>query len=177
MEPSLSQDFFTLFGLPVSYDIDRGQLTERYRQMQNLVHPDRFSNATEQERRLAAQRAARVNEAYQTLKDDLSRARYLLELRGIDPAARNDLAPAFLMEQMALREQLDELRARRARNGLEDLLSGIEARLDAARRSLRTALTRDEIEPEAACRHYHELQFLHRLYEEAQDLEERLAGA
>ncbi len=177
MEPSLSQDFFTLFGLPVSYDIDEARLTERYRQMQHLVHPDRFSNATEQERRLAAQHAARVNEAYQTLKNALYRARYLLELRGADPAAHGAMAPAFLMEQMSLREQLEALRASQALDSLGTLLDDIERRLAASRQHLREALGAEGTDLEAACRHYQELQFLHRLHEEALDLEERLSGA
>ncbi|MFQ5488116.1 MAG: Fe-S protein assembly co-chaperone HscB [Gammaproteobacteria bacterium] len=164
--------------MPLSYDIDTAQLTERYRQLQHLVHPDRFSGATEQERRLAAQHAARVNEAYQTLKDALSRARYLLELRGADPTAHGTMAPDFLMEQMALREQLEEHRASQALDSLSPLLDDIDNRLTAARQRLRAALGKEGGgDLEAACRHYHELQFLHRLHEEALDLEERLSGA
>jgi len=103
----LSSSFFTLFDLPVSFDVDRKILTERYRTLQRTVHPDRFANAAESERRLSVQMATRINEGYQTLKDPLARGRYLLELRGV---VLDDMDTAFdgefLMEQMELRERL-----------------------------------------------------------------------
>ena len=124
----------------------------------------------------AAQRAALVNEAYQTLKDPLSRARYLLELRGADLERHREVAPEFLMEQMELRERLAALRASRSLDSLEELLDDIRQRLAEGRRCLREALA-DEGRLEAACRSYHELQYLQRLHEEALDLEEHLSGA
>ncbi len=103
----LKQNYFELFGLEPGFDIDLSAIAERYRELQRAVHPDRFANASDQERMLSVQQAAHVNEAYQTLKSPLLRARYLLELRGI---ALNDtdttMDPMFLMEQMELRESL-----------------------------------------------------------------------
>ena len=54
--------------------------------------------------------AVRVNEAYQRLKDPLRLAAYLCELHGAAVDAGNNTAmpPAFLMQQMAWREALDE---------------------------------------------------------------------
>lgn len=176
MEPPLTQDYFALFDLPPAFDIDSETLTARYRRLQHLVHPDRYSAAGEQERRLAAQRAALINEAYETLKKPLSRARHLLVLRGVDPQQRNTVDPEFLMEQMHLRERLAELRASRSLDSLSALLDDIEHRCRDAQRRLAEALTTLENE-ETACRRYHELQFLERLREEALDLEEHLYGA
>ena len=75
-----STTHFERFGLPQSFDVDRELLDTRYRESQRAVHPDRFVNATDQERRLSMQRATDINEGYQTLKDPLKRGRYLLEL-------------------------------------------------------------------------------------------------
>ncbi|HXK57292.1 MAG TPA: hypothetical protein PLZ16_11665 [Gammaproteobacteria bacterium] len=50
-----SKNYFELFGLPVGYIIDKVQLAERYRELQRVVHPDRFANASEQEKRLSMQ--------------------------------------------------------------------------------------------------------------------------
>ena len=52
----------------------------------------------------------RVNEAYQRLKDPLTRAAYLCELRGVAvDAERNTAMPqAFLVQQMQWREALEE---------------------------------------------------------------------
>jgi molecular chaperone HscB len=56
-----------------------GALDAAYRDVQNQVHPDRFVNATDAEKRVAMQWATRANEAYQTLKNPQKRAQYLCE--------------------------------------------------------------------------------------------------
>ncbi len=103
-----SSNHFDLFGLPAVFALDSDQLAGRYRDLQRELHPDRFAAAGEREKRLSLQASTLVNEAYQTLKDPLSRARYLLTLRagaaGDDKETTQDMA--FLMEQMELREAL-----------------------------------------------------------------------
>ena len=71
-------DHFSLFELPPGFRLDAALLDRRYLEMQSRVHPDRFASAGEAERRLSLQWATRVNEAYQTLKKPLARAKYLL---------------------------------------------------------------------------------------------------
>ncbi|MCF6338500.1 MAG: Fe-S protein assembly co-chaperone HscB [Gammaproteobacteria bacterium] len=107
----LSSNFFALFDLPVSFDIELDALSARYRDAQRAAHPDKFANAPEGERRLSVQMAARINEAYRVLKDPLSRGRYLLELHGV-ALDDSDTAfdGAFLMEQMELRERLADVK-------------------------------------------------------------------
>ena len=106
----LSDDDFTLFGLPQRHALDRSELDERWRALQSQVHPDRFTSEGAASQRLAMQWAVRVNEAYQRLKDPLKRGAYLCELRGAAIDADNNTAMpgAFLMQQMAWREALDE---------------------------------------------------------------------
>lgn len=108
-----STTHFERFGLPQSFDVDRDLLDERYRESQRAVHPDRFVNSTDQERRLSMQQATNINEGYQTLKDPLQRGRYLLELdgRGFDEEQHTNSDVEFLMEQMELREALGEIRS------------------------------------------------------------------
>jgi len=107
-----SKNYFELFGLPVGYIVDTEQLTERYRELQRVLHPDRYANATEQERRLSMQGATLVNAAFQTLKDPLQRAHYLLNLKGIEMDTQRETTrdSAFLMEQLELREELEAAR-------------------------------------------------------------------
>ena len=106
----LSDDDFTLFGLQPLQALDRADLDARRRGLQAEVHPDRFATEGAAAQRVAMQWAVRVNEAYQRLKDPLSRAAYLCALRGVPiDAERNTAMPAaFLMQQMAWREALDE---------------------------------------------------------------------
>lgn len=102
-------NYFRLFGLTKSFDIDLDLLKERYRKLQHAVHPDKFANSTDSERRISVQQSSFVNQAYQTLLQPLARAKYLLELSGIDLSADTDtsMAPDFLMQQMELRELLE----------------------------------------------------------------------
>jgi molecular chaperone HscB len=108
-----SKNYFELFGLPIGYIVDTNALSERYRELQRIVHPDRFANATDQERRLSAQGAALINEAYETLKDPVARGSYLLTLYGVEMDAQNESTQdmAFLMQQMELREELEGVRS------------------------------------------------------------------
>jgi molecular chaperone HscB len=107
-----STTHFERLGLPQSFDVDSDLLDERYRERQRAVHPDRFVNASDRERRLSMQQATLLNEGYLTLKDPLKRGRYLLQLggRSFDDEHNTNSDITFLMEQMELREALGEVR-------------------------------------------------------------------
>ena len=110
MPPDFSQTYFQLFGLPAAYSIDAVRLDAAYRKIQSQVHPDRFAATPESERRRSMQWATFANEAYQTLKKPLSRARYLVKLNGIDTEEETNTAMPgdFLMQQMDWREAVAE---------------------------------------------------------------------
>jgi molecular chaperone HscB len=119
----LTADFFSLFDMPRAFRLNLSELDSRFREVQAQVHPDRFAHAGEAERRLSMQWATKANEAYQTLKKPLERAKYLLHLAGHDIQAENNTAmPAdFLMEQMEWREAVMEAREGRDHHELEHL--------------------------------------------------------
>ncbi|MEZ5539646.1 MAG: Fe-S protein assembly co-chaperone HscB [Pseudomonadales bacterium] len=111
LKPLLSdeQDYFSIFGLQPSWEVDVAQLAERYRQLQQAVHPDRFMRECDRSQRLAQQQAAQVNAAFNTLKSPLLRAQYLLEREGQAHAQERTVHDgAFLMAQIELRERLDD---------------------------------------------------------------------
>jgi len=112
---NISADDFELFGLPRRFALDRRDLDLRRRALQREVHPDRFAGADAAARRAAMQSAVRVNEAYDRLADPLKRAAYLCELAGTPIRAEDNTAmpSAFLHEQMAWRESLDDAASRR----------------------------------------------------------------
>ena len=87
-------------------------LAVRYRDLQAAVHPDRFVNATDAEKRIAMTRTVEINDAYTILKDPVRRAMYLLSLKGIDGLdEKNTAMPMdFLMEQVEWREALADAR-------------------------------------------------------------------
>jgi len=174
----LTQNHFELFGLPVAFDVDAHQLAERYRELQRTLHPDRYANASDRERRLSIQHAAQVNEAFQTLKSPLRRARYLLQQKGIefDDEKETHLDPAFLMEQMELREALAEIRATAdPLTSLTDIMADINARQQLMEDQLRQLFAEDsETTRQQAKQLVQKMQFLIRLREEAEELEEEL---
>ena len=106
------QNHFELFKLPVQFSIDRQGLDKAYKEIQNLVHPDRFVTATEAEKRTAIQWAAMANDAYHILRNPLKRAAYLCELNGynLNGETHVTMDPEFLMQQIEWRESLENAR-------------------------------------------------------------------
>ena len=106
------KNHFELFGLTPAYVLDLDRLDRAYRDVQSKVHPDRFARAGDAERRASMQVATQVNEAYRTLKSPVRRASYLLEMKGVDTGFETNtvMPPEFLMEQMDLREKLEDAR-------------------------------------------------------------------
>ncbi|MGL1959162.1 MAG: co-chaperone HscB [Colwellia sp.] len=106
-------NYFQLFGIEESFDVDLNQLSSFYQTLQKAVHPDRFAHASSQEQLIAVQKSAHINDAYQTLKLPLKRAEYLLTLRGVDmPNEQKSFSDvSFLMRQMELREMLADIKS------------------------------------------------------------------
>lgn len=123
----LSRNHFELFGLPARFTLSMESVERSYLDIQAQVHPDRYAAATDSERRAAMQWATRVNEAYETLREPLKRARYLLELRGVDPQIETNTAmPAeFLVAQMEWREGVEEAAAAADVDALDGLLARV----------------------------------------------------
>ncbi|MCA1937946.1 Fe-S protein assembly co-chaperone HscB [Azonexus hydrophilus] len=166
----LTADFFALFGLPKTFRLSLSELDSRYRDVQAQVHPDRFANAPEGERRLSMQWATRANEAYLTLKKPLERAKYLLELAGHDLQAESNTAmPAdFLMEQMEWREAVMEARTGGDHHELEHLYQRLRGDID-GRYAEVAALLDDARDYALATDRVRRLMFLEKLLYEIDD--------
>lgn len=103
-------DHFARLGLPVALDLDAAALDKAYFARQRQWHPDRFVGKPSEERAKASVEAAALNDAYRTLKDPLSRAVYLAQLKGVElPGDGKTIDdPELLMEVMDAREELHE---------------------------------------------------------------------
>lgn len=110
--PALERSLFSLLGMPERFAIDQAELDARLHRFQAVVHPDRHVSGSDHERRLALQLAAQGNEAHRILSDPCQRAAYLCERHGalVDAERNTAMPPAFLVEQMAWREDIDEIR-------------------------------------------------------------------
>ncbi|WP_066966333.1 co-chaperone HscB [Microbulbifer sp. Q7] len=170
----LQQNYFEIFGLPVAYEVDRQALSKRYRELQQEFHPDRFAAKSEREQMLSMQYAAQINEANNTLKDPVARAAYLLQLAGVEISPEQTTADGeFLMQQMLLRERLEDVRgAADPEVELESLEREASQLFTAQESAFSAALDAGALE--AAKGALLKLQFLAKLQRQIEELEEDL---
>jgi molecular chaperone HscB len=165
----LDDNDFVLFGLPERFAIDRADLDDRWRRLQATAHPDRFAAEGAGAQRQAMQWSVRINEAYRRLREPLTRAAYLCELRGAPIAAHSNTAMPgdFLMQQIAWREALEVADSDAA-------LAALETEVRAAEHDQWTqvaTLLDDQPEPALAAERVRALMFITRF---RTDLSQRL---
>ena len=100
--------YFNLFQLEPSFNIDTEALEQSYRALAARFHPDKFASASAFEQKQAVMMSSTINDAYRTLKSPIDRAAYLLKSQNIDADApeHTSFSPEFLMQQMEWRETL-----------------------------------------------------------------------
>lgn len=173
----MTHDPFAVLGLEPRYALDAAALEARVRDLQRALHPDKHANGTPAERRASLSHAVSVNEAYRTLRDDLSRAAALLRRSGREPRETGGPAdPVFLMEVMELREALGDARAARAIARVRELAASVEASIarsrDAITEALDVAVDLDRAEAELA-----KMRYYRRFLDEVAIAEEDAAAA
>jgi molecular chaperone HscB len=107
---SASENYFHFFGLSPQFSLDLAQLDQAYLAIQKEVHPDRHTQGSDSEQRIAMQMATLANTAHQTLKHPIQRGLYLCKLNGVEANLETNTAmpTAFLLQQMAWRDSLEE---------------------------------------------------------------------
>ena len=103
----MTQNFFDTFNLPELFNIDIDMLNHQYRTLQKTIHPDRFVNATDAEKKQSLQKSTQINDAYQVLKDPIKRASHIISLHQV--LKENTLPPDFLMQQMEWEEEFETI--------------------------------------------------------------------
>ena len=100
--------YFNLFQIEPSFNIDTEALEQSYRALAARFHPDKFASASAFEQKQAVMMSSTINDAYRTLKSPIDRAAYLLKSQNIDADApeHTSFSPEFLMQQMEWRETL-----------------------------------------------------------------------
>lgn len=100
---------FELFNLPITLTVDTSGLSKTYFELQRKYHPDRFAQASEEEKEETLQLSAQVNKAFKVLKDPDETIKYVLQLKELlEDEEKYQLSPDFLMEVMELNELLEE---------------------------------------------------------------------
>ena len=131
LQSAQDTDYFALFGLQRKLWIEMGGLEQKFLQLSWKLHPDKFVNASEEERELSLRRSSELNDAYRALKDPVARVEYLLAIEGErkEGEKKQQAPPELLEEVFELNESLDELREAKAAGA--DVAS-LRARLQAA---------------------------------------------
>ena len=80
----LKTNYFEVFGLQPTSDVELSSLKTKYLELQRLVHPDNHVSESDEAQRHALQRVSYLNQAYDTLCFPLKRAIYLLQSVGHD---------------------------------------------------------------------------------------------
>jgi molecular chaperone HscB len=102
-------NYFELFELPVSIQIDKTKLAQKYFELQKKYHPDFFAKATEHEQAEALEISSQLNKALKTFKNQDQTIKYVLQLKQLlEEEEKYQLPPAFLMEMMELNEELSD---------------------------------------------------------------------
>ena len=123
------QNFFELFDLKKSFNLDENVLLRAYQREISRFHPDKFSTSSESDQLQALQNTALINSAYNTLKSPLNRAEYILNIEGINPFDEMDTSmdSNFLLSQIELREDLEFIKEQKDSQALDDFIHRIKS--------------------------------------------------
>ena len=122
----------------------------------------------------AVSQSATINQAWQTLRNPLPRAEYLLSLHGFDLASEQHTVrdTAFLMEQLELREELDEIDQAKDETRLARFIKRVKEMFDTRHQQMVEQLNNETWD--VAADTVRKLRFLDKLRSSAEQLEEKL---
>lgn len=169
-----NKNYFEIFSLQQSFDLDMDKLTVEYKKLQALSHPDKFSDADDASRLEALQLSSFINDAYDVLKSPVKRAAYLLTLNGIDPEEHNQnhLSEALLLQQMDWREQLHSATQEENLNTIDQLKQDVSLENDNCIDEFRQKVNAGDFS--AAKPVYNKLQFIQKMLAEINRSEEKI---
>ena len=136
---SSGTDDFACMGFERKLNPDIRELEDRFHALSRKFHPDYFQEKSPREREISQENASRLNRAYRTLKDPLSRVESLIRIereggeKKDDRPIRAQAPPDLLEEVLELQDKLDEIR--QLKNGgeislLETARADIKRELD-----------------------------------------------
>jgi molecular chaperone HscB len=100
-------NFFELFNIPISLQVDAAVVKAKFYELSRKYHPDFFSQATEAEQEEALEKSSLLNKAFKVFSNKEETLKYVLQLKGLlEDEEKYKLSPDFLMEMMELNEAL-----------------------------------------------------------------------
>jgi len=101
------RDFFEIFGIKRLYKVNEKHLILHKRKLQFLIHPDKFGTKSDNEKIYSETLSSFILKAFDTLINELLRAKYLLNLNGIILNHHDKVSNEFLMEAMELNQSIE----------------------------------------------------------------------
>ncbi|MWP49272.1 MULTISPECIES: Fe-S protein assembly co-chaperone HscB [unclassified Gilliamella] len=166
-------NYFELLGLPVQLPVDVTQLTAHYQQLQRQYHPDNFATVADSDKVSIIQKSATINDGYHTLKNPIKAAEYFLSLKGFDVVTEQNIIhdTDFLMEQFALREQLDDIESQANFEALDSFHEEIIERQKTVYNELLQFISKQNWQ--IALNQIYKIRYLTRLIEQIEKLQEK----
>ncbi|KAI5062100.1 hypothetical protein GOP47_0022639 [Adiantum capillus-veneris] len=130
--------YFEIFDQDQKFEMDLKDLETKYKSLMKRLHPDLTHGKSTEENENYAHWSALVTAAYTVLLKPVSRATYLLKLRGIHVEEEGTVTDSeLIMEVMEIRETLQ---SKPTKDVLEQLNKQAMARMDEWSRAFKTAL-------------------------------------
>ncbi|MAI28590.1 MAG: Fe-S protein assembly co-chaperone HscB [Rickettsiales bacterium] len=98
-EPFDSNPFDT-FSIEKKFEIDKKYLEERYLKLQTLLHPDKFINASQEEKNFSNIHTSCINNSFKVLSDDIGRIKVLLEYFGYQISENESFQDITVLEEI-----------------------------------------------------------------------------
>lgn len=170
------QNYFELFGLEPNFSIDVAKLSSKLRALLNSVHPDRFASSGAQQQMLSMQKTTQLNDAFVVLKNPVKRAQYLLHLKtGIDTSKEHTVNdPEFLMQQLELREELEDISSSSDISQLHQFADKISELEEVQEKQMAELFSQAPLDTDELQKAIYKLQFLHKTLSDIEQAEDKL---
>lgn len=170
------QNYFELFGLEPNFSIDVAKLSSKLRALLNSVHPDRFASSGAQQQMLSMQKTTQLNDAFAVLKNPVKRAQYLLHLKtGIDTSKEHTVNdPEFLMQQLELREELEDISSSSDISQLHQFADKISELEEVQEKQMAELFSQAPLDTDQLQKAIYKLQFLHKTLSDIEQAEDKL---
>ncbi len=100
-------NYFELFEIPLSLNVDKSKLAKKYFELQKQYHPDFYTQSDEAEQQEVLEKSSAINKGLKIFQNKDSTIKYVLQLKGLlEEDEKYPLPPDFLMEVMELNENL-----------------------------------------------------------------------
>lgn len=165
-------DYFTLFEITQSFDVNLEELSNRNRSLQTLVHPDRLVNQSSREKLYGMQWSQTLNRAYEVLHTPTERAIYMIsQALGDSTNVRERTVhdPQLLMEMYEIQEKIE---SDVDESTLQKMFDNFKDRLLLMERNLSSALQKKEWDEALSCLNVYQyiLKILNRIQQKQEQL-------